>query len=115
MLTNHVWLGVLLLSQVQCFASHQLDYEDAIFVVIRGEYVIINISTNVSLREDFICLQEKRKPYSGLENGTPGHGGKQEDEQQLKLLALQKKGKSEVSRARSWEGCGLRDKGRGKP
>lgn len=92
MLTNYVRLRVLLLSQVQCFASHQLDYEEAIFVVIRGEYIIINVSTNVSLREDFICLQEKRKPYSGLETETPGHGGKQEDEQQFRWLALQKKG-----------------------
>lgn len=45
----------------------------------------------MSLREDLFFI-EKRKPYSGLETETPGHGGKQEDEQQLRLWALQKKG-----------------------
>lgn len=66
-------------------------------MVIRGEYVSIDISTNVSLREDLSVYREnKQTPYSGLETETPGHGGKQEDEQQLRLWALQKKDKSEV-------------------
>lgn len=107
MLTNHVWLRVLLLSQVQCFASHQLHYEDAIFVVIRGEYVSINISTNVSLREYLFVYRKKKTLFRFRNWNSLGMVASRRMSNNWDCGLCKRRDKSEASRVRSREGCGL--------
>ena len=58
MLISHVQLKVLLLSQVQCLASHGLNFDDALFEVIRG--ILLQTSgTNISFRDLFIYRKKE--------------------------------------------------------